>query len=93
MLFYVICVQIFKEIGAIEPLKKLASSTNKLASKFAAQALEIIGEEVPYKLSQQVPLWTPTDVQHWLNQVRRKNGHIQLRAFCRVRKNVDFLIG
>ena len=62
--------QIFHEIGAVEPLKHVASSTNKLASKFAAQALQIIGETVPYKLSQQVPLWTTADVCHWLEQVR-----------------------
>ena len=61
--------QIFQEIGAVEPLKRLASSPNKLASKFAAQALRIIGEEVPYKLTPQVPLWTVTDVKHWLQQV------------------------
>jgi hypothetical protein len=61
--------QIFDEIGAIEPLKALASGTNKLASKFATQALQIIGEEVPYKLSPQVPLWTTDDVTHWLQQV------------------------
>ena len=59
----------FHEIGAIAPLKRLASSTNKLASKFAAQALKIIGEEVPYKLSPQVPLWTVEDVRNWLSQV------------------------
>lgn len=56
----------------MEPLKHLACSTNKLASKFASQALQIIGEKIPYKLSQQVPIWTVTDVKHWLQQV----GHI-----------------
>ena len=61
--------QIFQEIGAVEPLRRVACSTNKLASKFAAQALKTIGEDVPYKLTQQVPLWTVLDVQHWLQQV------------------------
>ncbi|GAB6030041.1 hypothetical protein CHUAL_005725 [Chamberlinius hualienensis] len=60
---------IFHEIGAIEPLKKVASSPNAIASKFAAQALRLIGEEVPHKLSQQVPLWTVEDVVEWLKQI------------------------
>ncbi|XP_064618592.1 NAD(+) hydrolase sarm1-like isoform X3 [Lineus longissimus] len=60
---------IFKEIGSIDALKRAASSPNALASKFAAQALSIIGEDVPYKLSQQVPLWSEEDVQHWLRRV------------------------
>lgn len=62
-------MQIFKEIGTIEPLKCLASGTNKLAAKFASQALRLIGEEVPHKLSPQVPLWTPEDISHWLHRV------------------------
>jgi len=46
----------------------LASSTNRLASKFASQALKIIGEDLPYKLPPQAPLWTTDDVTHWLQQ-------------------------
>lgn len=61
--------EIFREIGAIEPLKKVASCPNAIASKFAAQALRLIGEEVPHKLSQQVPLWTPEDVREWVRQI------------------------
>ena len=68
----IISMQIFQDIEAIEPLKKLASSTNKLASKYARQALLTIGEEVPYKLSPQVPLWVKEDVVHWLQQVSSK---------------------
>lgn len=75
----VVCValQIFYEIEAIEPLKQLASSTNKLASKLAAQALRMIGEEIPHQLSPQVPLWSVEDVAHWLKQVssRLKHSH------------------
>ena len=41
-----------KEIGAIEALEKEASSSNDIASKYAAQALR-------HKLSQQVPSWEP----------------------------------
>nr|XP_029722442.1 sterile alpha and TIR motif-containing protein 1-like isoform X3 [Aedes albopictus] len=60
---------IFKEIGAIEPLIRVASSPNAIASKFAAQALRLIGEEVPHKLSQQVPLWSTEDVREWVKQI------------------------
>lgn len=35
---------IFREINAIEPLKIVASCPNAIASKFAAQALRLIGE-------------------------------------------------
>lgn len=60
---------IFAEIGAIEPLKKVASCPNAVASKYAAQALRLIGEEVPHKLSQQVPLWSAEDVEEWVKQI------------------------
>lgn len=60
---------IFREIGAIEPLKKVASCPNAVASKFAAQALRLIGETVPHKLSQQVPLWSIEDVREWVKQI------------------------
>lgn len=59
---------VFKQISAIEPLKRVASSPNALASKLAAQALRLIGETVPHKLSQQVPLWAIEDVREWVNQ-------------------------
>lgn len=61
--------EIFREIGAIEPLKKVASCPNAIASRFAAQALRLIGEEVPHKLSQQVPLWSTEDVREWVKQI------------------------
>ena len=61
--------EIFREIGAIEPLKKVASCPNAIASKFAAQALRLIGEDVPHKLSQQVPLWSVEDVREWVKQI------------------------
>ena len=59
---------IFNEIGAVEPLKSVASSPNAIASKYAAQTLRLIGEEVPHKLSQQVPLWSTEDVKEWVKQ-------------------------
>ncbi|CAG4910929.1 unnamed protein product [Colias eurytheme] len=61
--------EIFKEIGAVEPLKKVASCPNAVASKYAAKALRLIGEEVPHKLSQQVPLWSIEDVREWVKQI------------------------
>jgi len=60
---------LFAEIGAIEALKKVASSPNGIASKYAAQALRIIGEDVPHKLSQQVPTWSVDDVKEWVKQI------------------------
>ncbi|CAG0888489.1 unnamed protein product [Cyprideis torosa] len=63
------CVGVFREIGAIESLKQVASSPHGFASKYAAQALRLIGEEVPHKLSQQVPLWTSEDVCEWIKQI------------------------
>ncbi|KAK6192206.1 hypothetical protein SNE40_003718 [Patella caerulea] len=61
--------EIFHEIDAVEPLKKIASSPNAVASKLAVEALKIIGEKIPHKLSQQVPLWTVDDVIYWVSQV------------------------
>lgn len=61
--------EIFREIGAIEPLKTVASCPNAVASRYAAQALRLIGEEVPHKLSQQVPLWSIEDVREWVKQI------------------------
>ncbi|KAF5298204.1 hypothetical protein FQA39_LY02628 [Lamprigera yunnana] len=60
---------IFAEIGAVESLKRVASCPNAVASKYAAQALRLIGEEVPHKLSQQVPLWSTEDVEEWVKQI------------------------
>ncbi|VDM71647.1 unnamed protein product [Strongylus vulgaris] len=57
------------EIGAIQALKEVASSPDEVAAKFASEALTVIGEEVPYKLAQQVPNWTVKDVQYWVKKV------------------------
>lgn len=64
-------LEIFEEINAIEALKLVASYPDEVAPKFASQALEIIGAEIPYKLCQQVPLWSVADVQYWVTQVRK----------------------
>ncbi|XP_045171322.2 NAD(+) hydrolase sarm1-like isoform X2 [Mercenaria mercenaria] len=61
--------EIFYDIGVIEPLRKVASSPNAVASRLAREALQTIGEETPHKLSQQVPLWTTEDVSHWVSEI------------------------
>ncbi len=58
-----------QEIGAIEALKTVASSPDGAAPRYARKALEIIGEELPYKLSQKVPQWTINDVKYWVTKV------------------------
>lgn len=62
-------LEVFRDIQAIEPLKQVASSPNAISSKWAAHALRLMGEEVPHKLSQQVPLWQANDVQEWVKQI------------------------
>ena len=79
----------FREIHAIEPLKRVASSPNAIASKFAAQALRLIGEEVPHKLSQQVPLWTIEDVKEWVKQIGFGN---LIKEFEKSRVDGDLLL-
>ncbi|XP_045171328.2 NAD(+) hydrolase SARM1-like [Mercenaria mercenaria] len=62
--------KIFTEIDAIEPLKKVAStSPNPTASRLAADALKILGEEIPHRLSQNVQLWSNEDVIFWVSQI------------------------
>lgn len=61
--------QVFKDIKAVAPLRKVGSSPIAIASKFACQALRLIGEPEPHKLSQQVPLWTSEDVATWVGQI------------------------
>ncbi|KRZ77882.1 Sterile alpha and TIR motif-containing protein tir-1 [Trichinella papuae] len=65
------------EIGAVDALKQVCSLPDEVAPKFATQALTIIGEEVPYKLSQQVPFWTVEDVQYWASQIGFENYSAQ----------------
>uniref|UniRef100_A0A183C315 ADP-ribosyl cyclase/cyclic ADP-ribose hydrolase n=1 Tax=Globodera pallida TaxID=36090 RepID=A0A183C315_GLOPA len=62
-------LEILAEIGAIQALKECASSPDELPAKFASEALTIIGEQVPYKLSQQVPCWSIKDVQYWVEKI------------------------
>ncbi|XP_049824194.1 NAD(+) hydrolase sarm1 isoform X3 [Aethina tumida] len=80
---------IFAEIGAVEQLKKVASCPNAVASKYAAQALRLIGEVVPHKLSQQVPLWSCEDVEEWVKQI----GFMKYsRSFTESRVDGDLLL-
>ena len=57
------------EIGCVDSLRRLASGPNGIAAKYAAQTLRLIGEEVPHKLSQQVPTWSIEDVREWVKQI------------------------
>ena len=50
---------------------KAARSPDFVASRLASEALKLIGEEVPHKLSQQVPK-TVEHVAHWVSEVRIK---------------------
>lgn len=80
---------LFQEIGAIEALKKVASSPNGIASKYAAQALRTLGEDVPHKLSQQVPTWSIDDVKEWVKQIGFANFS---EAFVDSRVDGDLLL-
>jgi len=82
---------VFAEIGAIEPLRCVACGTNNIAAQFAASALRVIGENVPYTLSPQVPLWTALDVTRWLQQVGFGDEH-SLYAFNERRVDGDVLL-
>ncbi len=74
---------------AIEPLKHVAASPNAIASKFAAQALRLVGEDVPHKLTQQVPLWSTQDVRQWVIQ----NGFASVaEKFVESRVDGDLLL-
>ena len=81
--------EIFEEIGAVDALKRLASSPNGIASKYAAKALKSVGVEVPHKLSQQVPNWSVEDVMEWVKQI----GFPQFaEAFIESRVDGDLLL-
>lgn len=56
-------------------MKRLASNPNPTTSKLASEALKTIGEELPHKLSQKVPIWTVEDVVFWVNRVSVKEKH------------------
>jgi hypothetical protein len=81
--------EVFEEIGAVDALKRLASSPNGIASKYAAKALRTVGVEVPHKLSQQVPNWSVEDVMEWVKQI----GFPQFSdAFMESRVDGDLLL-
>jgi hypothetical protein len=66
--------QLLLDIGCVDPLKKLASGPNGIAAKYAGQTLRLIGQEVPHKLSQQVPTWYVliTCFQKFCNQIKKQ---------------------
>lgn len=80
---------IFEEIGAIDALKKVASCPNGIASKYAAQALRHLKQDVPHKLSQQVPTWRIDDVKEWVKQIGFSNF---AEAFVESRVDGDLLL-
>lgn len=84
-------LDLFYEIGAIEPLKKVASSPNATASKLAAQALKVIGESIPHKLTTQVPVWSVVDVAHWVAQVGFKD-YVHNFMSCQVDGDILLLL-
>jgi len=60
---------IFKTINVIEPLKKMTSCENVIASKLAAKTLKLIGEEVQHQHNQEeVPQWSVDDVHKWIKR-------------------------
>jgi hypothetical protein len=61
-------VPMTQRVNVVEPLRQIAASPSGFSSNFAAQALKLMGEEVPYRLSQQVPLWSIQDVKQWVIQ-------------------------
>lgn len=77
-------LKLFREIGAITPLKRLASSRSKLSSRFASQALRIMGEDLPNKLSPRVPLWTNENVVCWIHQLGFSEEIVNAFKECQV---------
>ncbi|VDP70389.1 unnamed protein product [Echinostoma caproni] len=81
--------KIFYEINAVSKLHEIACRLNPLESELAGLALQLLGEPVPYRLSPQVPLWTPDDVQCWLT----RTGFTQLvPKFTELRVDGDLLL-
>lgn len=66
---WLLLLQVFYEINAVNKLHEVACRLSPLESELAGLALQLLGEPVPYRLNPQVPLWTPDDVQCWLTRV------------------------
>uniref|UniRef100_A0A1I8ING7 ADP-ribosyl cyclase/cyclic ADP-ribose hydrolase n=1 Tax=Macrostomum lignano TaxID=282301 RepID=A0A1I8ING7_9PLAT len=80
---------LFADIGALPLLRRTAASTNHLAARFATQALETLGEELPHRFPAAACLWSERDVQLWLQQV----GFPELvDRFSRSRVDGDLLL-
>ncbi|CAL8072144.1 unnamed protein product [Calicophoron daubneyi] len=80
---------IFSEIGAVEKLHPLACSLDPYESYLASQTLYLLHEDIPYRLTPQVPLWTAEDVQCWLS----RTDFVQLAPkFAELRVDGDLLL-
>ncbi|XP_076453132.1 NAD(+) hydrolase SARM1-like [Babylonia areolata] len=75
--------EVLYDVGAVEGLRWLASNPRSVATRLAAQALSILGEEVPHKLSRQVPLWSVDNVLQWVTQVGF-GGYVEGFRTCQV---------
>lgn len=78
--------QVFEELRLVPRIQEIASVPgHDLASKFAAKILTMIGEHVPYKLSQTAPLWSTKDVQYWVRKVETP-----LRGLVEIPRHLPF---
>lgn len=63
-------LQIFEKLGLVAKLQDIASCPPvPIAGEYAARLLAFIGEPIPYKLTQSVPLWNVKDVHYWVRKV------------------------
>ncbi|XP_043910327.1 NAD(+) hydrolase SARM1 [Protopterus annectens] len=61
---------VLHRIGATHSLKRIVSySSNCTTSSLAKKALRIMGEEVPRRISPNVPNWKAGELQIWLQQI------------------------
>jgi len=77
-------ISLFKTVNVVKLIKRLASSPYKLAARFACQALRIVGEQIPRRLSTRVSLWTSDDVLCWLHQLGMGEHVIKRFEECQV---------
>ncbi|VDP66935.1 unnamed protein product [Schistosoma mattheei] len=70
-------------------MRNVVCSSTFLESKFAAMALHILGEDVPCRLSAQVPLWDYGEVECWLT---RRGFEDLASKFSKLRVDGDLLL-
>ncbi|CAH8448221.1 unnamed protein product [Schistosoma guineensis] len=83
------CSHAFYESDIVEILRNVVCSSTFLESKFAAMALHILGEDVPCRLSAQVPLWDYAEVECWLT---RRGFEDLASKFSKLRVDGDLLL-